>query len=154
MPRLVAALALALLVGAGAPGARAEGPLVEVWKTPRCGCCVKWIEHLETHGFRVERHDLMDLSEVKRQNRVPRDMASCHTATVGGYVIEGHVPAADVQRLLRERPAILGLAVPGMPHGSPGMESPTPEPYEVYTITRSGAGAVWARHEPQATPAR
>jgi hypothetical protein len=151
MRRLLArALAAVLLAGpllAAAP-ASAAGPLVEVWKTPRCGCCVEWIEHLEAHGFRVERHDVPDLSEVKRQNRVPRAMEACHTALVGGYVVEGHVPAADVQRLLREKPEIRGLAVPGMPLGSPGMESPTPEPYSVYTLTDSGVGPEWSRHEP------
>lgn len=144
---LLAALLTAPTLAAG--GARAEGPVVEVWKTPRCGCCVEWIEHLEANGLTVRRHDVMDLSEVKRQNRVPRDMEACHTATVGGYVVEGHVPASDVQRLLRERPKIRGLAVPGMPLGSPGMESPTPEPYSVYTLMESGAaGPEWSRHEP------
>jgi len=148
MRRLLARALLAALLASPALEALADGPLVDVWKTPRCGCCVKWIEHLEANGFTVQRHDVMDLSEVKRQNRVPRDMEACHTATVGGYVVEGHVPAADVQRLLREKPKLRGLAVPGMPLGSPGMESPTPEPYSVYTLTESGAGAEWSRHEP------
>lgn len=148
MHRLLARLLLAAALGLPALAARADGPVVEVWKTPRCGCCVKWIEHLEAAGFTVQPYDVMDLSEVKRQNRIPRDMESCHTATVGGYVVEGHVPAADVARLLREKPALRGLAVPGMPLGSPGMESATPEPYVVYTLTESGAGAEWSRHEP------
>ncbi len=121
---------------------------IEVYKTPTCGCCSKWIDHLESHGFEVRAHDLRDLSQLKRDHGVPRELASCHTAIVDGYVIEGHVPASDVARLLEERPAVRGLAVPGMPIGSPGMEGPRPERYHVYSFDSSGARQVFSTHGP------
>ena len=107
------------------------GPLVEMWKDPNCGCCTAWAEHLEEAGFEVEMHDTREMREVKIEHGVPRDLASCHTALVDGYVIEGHVPAADIQRLLDESPEVAGLAVPGMPHGSPGMETGRVDDYAV-----------------------
>jgi hypothetical protein len=126
----------------------AETPSVTVYKTPTCGCCSKWVKHLEDHGFSVQTHDLPDLSSLKRQNGVPWQLASCHTAIVDGYVIEGHVPAEDIERLLDLSPSVSGLAVPGMPIGSPGMEGPNPEAYRVLSFDRAGAVEVFSSHGP------
>ncbi len=119
---------------------------VTVYKNPTCGCCSKWIAHLEANGFQVNAHDLADLTQVKLEHGIRRELTSCHTALVDGYVIEGHVPAEDIQRLLQERPDVVGLAVPGMPMGSPGMEGPTSEPYNVLTFDRDGNTTVFAKH--------
>ncbi len=121
---------------------------VTVYKTPTCGCCRAWVDHLRAEGFRVETVDRDDLTMVKAVNAVPGQLQSCHTATVGGYVVEGHVPAGDIRRLLAERPPVAGVAVPGMPVGSPGMEVPgTPaDRYDVLSFDRSGSTAVFASH--------
>ena len=126
----------------------AETLLVTVYKTPTCGCCRAWVDHLRDSGFRVETVDRVDLTMVKSANGVPERLASCHTATVGGYVVEGHVPAEDIRRLLRERPAVAGLAVPGMPVGSPGMEVPgtRADRYDVLSFDRAGVTSVFASH--------
>ena len=105
--------------------------VMTVYKSPTCGCCDKWIEHVQKHGFVVEAHNVRDVRPYKIQGGLPAGMGSCHTAFVGGYLIEGHVPADVIERLLEERPAIAGLAVPGMPMGSPGMEGPYTEPYDI-----------------------
>lgn len=126
--RRLAALGLGLMLS---PLAIA-GPLVEVWKDPGCGCCTAWAEHLEAEGFEVRLHDTREMRQVKVERGVPPRLASCHTAVVDGYVIEGHVPAADIRRLLAEAPELAGLAVPGMPHGSPGMETGRLDDYTVY----------------------
>jgi hypothetical protein len=101
----------------------AQVTTVEVWKDPNCGCCHLWVEHLQAHGFMVNVRDVGNTAARQRLG-MPEKLGSCHTATVGGYVIEGHVPAADIRRLLKERPVALGLSVPGMPIGSPGMDGP------------------------------
>ncbi|WP_353237204.1 DUF411 domain-containing protein [Limnohabitans sp.] len=101
----------------------AQVTTVEVWKDPNCGCCQLWVEHLQAHGFKVNVRDVGNTAARQRLG-MPEKLGSCHTATVGGYVIEGHVPAADIRRLLQERPVALGLSVPGMPIGSPGMDGP------------------------------
>ncbi len=119
---------------------------VTVYKSPTCGCCGKWIAHLETNGFKVDAHDVADLTQVKLEHGIRRELTSCHTALVDGYVIEGHVPAEDIQRLLQERPDVVGLTVPGMPVGPPGMEGPTSEPYNVLTFDRDGNTTVFAKH--------
>lgn len=122
-------------------------PPVTVYKTASCGCCGAWVEHLRAAGFTAEVHDVADLSAVKAQLGVPAPLASCHTATVGGYVIEGHVPAADIRRLLGQRPAGAGLAVPGMPAGSPGMESgDRRDPYQVLLWDAGLAPTVFAAY--------
>ena len=126
--------------------AMASGAKVTVYKSPTCGCCVKWAEHMEETGFEVEAVDMRDLRMIKSMSGVSPELGSCHTARVGGYVIEGHVPAADIRRLLEERPAVKGLAVPQMPVGSPGMEGPNPQPYEVLMFDEEGNTAVFARH--------
>ena len=120
--------------------------VVTVYRSPTCGCCKAWEDHLREAGYTVESIETAAVSEVKAEHNVPRPLQSCHTALVEGYVIEGHVPAADIARLLSERPDIRGLAVPGMPAGSPGMEVPgrAAQPYEVYAFTDGGSAEVWA----------
>lgn len=113
-------------------------PHITVYKSPTCGCCGKWVEHLEQEGFSVTSIDKPQMSPVKQELGIPGQLHSCHSATVAGYTLEGHVPAASVKRLLAERPAISGLAVPGMPLGSPGMEHPEPEAYAVIAYTSDG----------------
>ncbi len=134
---------LALLLASGsafllANGAAAEADKIAVYKTPTCGCCTKWIEHLEAAGFQVEATNLPDLTELKATNGVPAKLSSCHTGLIEGYVIEGHVPAQDIRKLLAERPRVAGLAVPGMPMGSPGMEHPDPRRHEPYEVLAFG----------------
>ena len=121
-------------------------PLVTVFKNPTCGCCGKWIEHLKSNGFVVKVQEVNDTSPYERQYHVPRGMASCHTAVVNGYTIEGHVPAADIKRLLNERPKAVGLAVPGMPTGSPGMEAAHSDAYSVFVFDESGQTSVYVRY--------
>lgn len=139
----------ALALGALA-GCRSEAtPTVTVYKTPTCGCCGLWADHMVEAGFEVERVDVPSLDDVKARLGVPNQLASCHTAVVGDFVVEGHVPAEDVRRILDERPPeAIGLAVPGMPIGSPGMEveGRPAESYAVYMFTRDGRAAVFARH--------
>lgn len=126
--------------------ARAQGPaLLSVYKSPACVCCGEWIKHMRANGFRVETHDVADVTPIKRQYGVPDGLASCHTAVIAGYAIEGHVPAADVQKLLRERPKVRGLAVPGMVPGSPGMVQGAPQPYATLAFDDRGS-RVFARH--------
>ena len=116
-------------------------------KSPTCGCCTAWVTHLRQSGFRVTVAHVNDLTPTARRLGVPDDLRSCHTASVGGYAIEGHVPAADIRRLLRERPAAAGIAVPGMPMGSPGMEHGSHrEAYNTILFTRAGRRTVFARH--------
>jgi hypothetical protein len=126
----------------------APQPVVKVFKSPSCGCCGKWVEHMRASGFTVEVTDVADVAPIKAKNGVPAELSSCHTALVGGYVVEGHVPASDVRRLLKEHPAILGLAAPGMPQGSPGMDVPGSPPYDVLAIERDGNVQVYATHRP------
>lgn len=123
---------------AAAATADAE-PVIHVYKTPTCGCCADWVEHVEQAGFRTEVQDLPDVRGVKQRLGVPENLGSCHTALVGDYVVEGHVPAEVIRRLLSERPDIAGIAVPGMPIGSPGMEMGSRrDPYQVIAFRRSG----------------
>ena len=121
--------------------ARASAVEVIVYKGPACGCCGQWEKHLRADGFAVRSHQLPDILARKRRLGVPEALWSCHTAVVAGYLVEGHVPAADIRRLLRERPKALGIAVAGMPIGSPGMDQGPPEPYE--TLAFDAAGRTW-----------
>ena len=122
---------------------------LQVWKDLQCGCCQAWIEHLQAHGFAVEVHDVGNTAARKRLG-LPERLASCHTAWVSGYVIEGHVPAVDIERLLKQKPAALGLAVPGMPIGSPGMDGPAykgrKDAYQVLLVKRDGSTSVFASY--------
>jgi len=140
----------AVLLMAGSIGTIAQGqpPTVEVYKSPTCSCCSKWVDHLRSHGFTVRAINTETIEELKTSRGVPRQVRSCHTALVGGYVVEGHVPAADVQRLLKERPAITGIAVPGMPIGSPGMEvsGRKAQPFNVMAFAKDGSMRVFASH--------
>ncbi|MBW6390286.1 DUF411 domain-containing protein [Billgrantia antri] len=130
---LLAGSALALYL-ALTPGASPQaGPVVEMYQDPNCGCCTDWADHLRGAGFEVRQHRTRDMRGVKLEHGVIPELASCHTALVDGYVIEGHVPAADIKRLLEERPDVVGLTVPGMPHGSPGMETGRHDDYAVLT---------------------
>lgn len=127
------------------PGRVAAAPAtMTVYKSPSCGCCAKWVAHAKAAGFVVMVKDTDDMDAVKREIGVPSALQSCHTALVGGYVIEGHVPADVVRRLLAEKPKGMGLAVPGMPVGSPGMEGSPKERYDVVLFERTGATKVFA----------
>ena len=120
---------------------------VTVYKDPNCGCCHSWIEHLRKHGFEVAVRDTNDMSGAKRAGRVPQQLQTCHTAFVNGYVVEGHVPAADIRRMLAEKPSIAGIGVAGMPAGSPGMEvGHLVDKYNVIAFNRDGTTRVFARH--------
>jgi hypothetical protein len=129
-----------LLLLAASP-ARAAAPVLEVWKDPACGCCSAWARIFENAGFTVTIHEVEDLSPLRSAAGVPADLAGCHSAAVEGYVIEGHVPVDAVRRLLAERPAVKGLAVPGMPLGSPGMEveGEPPQPFEIIAFKADGS---------------
>ena len=121
-------------------------PLVEVWKSPTCGCCKDWIKHLEAEGFKVRVFETGNTA-MRGRLGVPTQLGSCHTARVGGYAVEGHVPAREIRRLLKERPAAVGLAVPAMPVGSPGMDGPEyggrRDPYDVLLVSRNGSSTVF-----------
>ena len=130
-------LAAAFLVLQRSP-AEAESPAILVHKDPNCSCCSGWVKHLKDAGFAVTVDETADLQPVRKWLAVPADLAACHTAEVDRYVVEGHVPAVAVRRLLEERPAAIGLSVPGMPAGSPGMEGGTPRPYDVVLFGKTG----------------
>ena len=122
-------------------------PQIEVFKSPTCGCCTAWIDHLKVAGFPVKVVDVDDTTVVRRRHGLPDKFGSCHTGIVKGYVIEGHVPSADIKRLLAAKPAAIGLAVPGMPVGSPGMEQGNhQDPYNVLLIDKSGRETVFAHY--------
>jgi len=126
--------------------AKAAAPRVDVFKDPTCGCCGNWVAHLRKNGFDVSVQEVPDTAVYRRKYGVPPALGSCHTAVVSGYSIEGHVPASDIQRLLREKPKAKGLAVPGMPVGSPGMEGPRVDPYAVILFQADGTTSVYQRH--------
>jgi hypothetical protein len=133
-----------LLAGVG------SGPntAITVYKSASCGCCAKWVDHLRDNGFAPTVHDEENMDAVKDEMGVPKDVRSCHTALLDRYLVEGHVPAGDLRRLLAERPAVAGLAVPGMPGSTPGMAVPGQphEAYEVVSFTRDGKIAPFATH--------
>lgn len=139
-------LLAAALAAAALPLHATTKPLVEVWKDPNCGCCKDWVVHLEANGFQVKVNDTGNTAARKRVG-LPDKLGSCHTALVSGYVVEGHVPARDIQRMLRERPKALGLAVPGMPVGSPGMDGPIygnrKDRYDVLLVNTDGSTRVY-----------
>ncbi len=137
-----------LLVPAWA-AAQAPGVHVEVWKSPSCGCCKDWIAHMEKSGFRFTVHEVGNTA-MRQRMRIPLALGSCHTAVIGRYAIEGHVPARDVQRLLREKPEAVGLTVPGMPVGSPGMDGPEyggrKDAYDVLLVAADGSTRVFSSY--------
>jgi hypothetical protein len=131
------------------PALAAPESAIDVWKSPTCSCCGKWVSHLEANGLAVTVHNTgaSALDRIKRQSGIGELYASCHTARIGGYVIEGHVPAPDIKRLMAEHPDALGLTVPGMPVGSPGMEDGSEtEPYDVLLLKKDGTVEIYARH--------
>ena len=137
-----ACVALSIAVAAS-PAAAAT---IEVIKTATCGCCSKWVDHLRKAGLTVRTRDVADVTPTARALGVPDALRSCHSARIGGYAIEGHVPAADIKRLLREKPRAAGLAVPGMPAGSPGMEGAGKERFATMIFDRSGKSRIYAQH--------
>lgn len=143
---------MALALGAAATWARPAGalqalPRVEVYKNPHCGCCGAWVDHMQAAGFPVKVTLVDDTAVMRRRVGLPDRFGSCHTALVGGYVLEGHVPANEVKRLLAQRPDAIGLAVPGMPAGSPGMEVGTrKDHYQVLLIDKRGRDTVFAAY--------
>lgn len=140
-------MAFFVLIGALSAPVAARAAEITVYKSPTCGCCSKWVDHLRGNGFDVKTKDVRDVAPYKARHGVPAELGSCHTAVIEGYVIEGHVPAQDIRRLLQERPKVTGLAVPGMPMGSPGMDdSGMKEPYNVISFDKAGSKAVYARH--------
>ena len=145
--RAIFALSLAILWAS--PAFAAMESAVEVWKSATCKCCDAWVTHLEANGFAVKVNAAAPstLDQIKRQAGIGEKLAACHTAKIGGYVIEGHVPAPDIKRLIAKRPDGLGLTVPGMPIGSPGMEQGAEtEPYDVLLIKKDGTTEVFERH--------
>lgn len=141
--------ACAASVAGAVPAMAAPGSALHVLKDPNCGCCSAWVEILQADGFEVTVEESMGtlLARYKLDNGIPQEMASCHTGRIAGYMIEGHAPPADIRRLLEERPDAIGLAVPGMPYGSPGMGPETErEAYEVFLIRRNGATEVFSSY--------
>ena len=136
---------------AGPVLAAAARTRVTVWKTPNCGCCKDWVKHLETNGFDVVTHDVKETASKRQALGLAEKYGSCHTATVNGYVLEGHVPARDIQRLLRDKPSAIGLAVPGMPVGSPGMEMGTgADAFDVVLVLKDGSSRVFQSYAAKA----
>jgi hypothetical protein len=149
--RAAGAIGGALTLAAMLPGTSAASPKpvsITIYKDPMCGCCTKWVEHLRAKGFATQVHDRSDMDALKDSLGVPKDLRSCHTAVVGRYVVEGHVPAADVEQLLASKSTtLIGLAVPGMPAGSPGMETGgRADRYDVIAFGAKGTTRVFARH--------
>ena len=147
---LCAALGVALPVMAEPlqPGSAQALPVVDVYKSPECGCCKAWAEHLQKNGFKVNLHGVDDVPAARKRLGMPDRFGSCHTAKAGQYLAEGHVPAADIKRLLKERPRAIGLAVPAMPLGSPGMEMEDGRsvPYDTLLVGEDGKARIFARH--------
>jgi hypothetical protein len=144
------ALAIAALLAAGLVSNVQAAQAITVYKTPTCGCCKKWVSYLELHGYQVKTRDMQDLGFIKTMSGVGQPYASCHTAVIDGYVVEGHVPVADIERLLRERPPVIGISAPGMPVGSPGMEQgDRRDSYAVVTLEKDGTAKVFSEHGPK-----
>lgn len=146
MRKPIAVFLTVFALGGGAALQASAADVVDVYKSPYCGCCEKWIEHMQKNGFKVNAHNVNDVPGARKSLGMPDPVGSCHTAKVGGYLIEGHVPAADIQRLLKEKPKAVGLAAPGMPQGSPGMETNNPQPYETLLVQADGSYKVFAKH--------
>jgi hypothetical protein len=143
--RLFLAAAAASLASRRALFAEAAPVVITVYKDPGCECCARWVKHLSSNGFAPAVHDVANMDEIKRTMRVPVALQSCHTAVVGRYVVEGHVPADLIKKLVAEKSTALGLAAPGMPMGSPGMEGPTKDKYDIIAFDASGTSRVYAK---------
>jgi len=146
----LASLALGIVIALGANvwmAAQAVRPQMTVYKSSTCGCCSKWVEHMKANGFDVKAIDVEDIDKVKRERGVPADAASCHTAIVNGYVVEGHVPADAVLKMLKDKPAIAGIAVPGMPMGAPGMEMPggQKDAFNIVAFDKTGKTSIYQK---------
>jgi len=146
----LASLTMGVVLALGANvwmAAQATRPQMTVYKSATCGCCSKWVEHMQANGFDVKAIDVDDIDKVKRERGVPADAASCHTAIVNGYIVEGHVPADAVMKVLKEKPAIAGIAVPGMPMGSPGMEVPggQKEAFNIVAFDKAGKTSIYQK---------
>jgi hypothetical protein len=139
-------ISLAFILFSATAAFAAGATKVEVFKSASCGCCGGWVAHMRQNGFEVIAHDVADVGAERKKLGMPDRLGSCHSAKVGGYAIEGHVPAADIRRLLKEKPKALGLAVPSMPPGSPGMEGPRSIPYDTLLVARDGTTRVFASH--------
>jgi hypothetical protein len=142
-------LTSAALVGAlGIPVlAHAANPVIDVYKSEYCGCCVEWVKHLKANGFTVNSKNVENPSDYREKGGIPNALGSCHTGMVGGYAIEGHVPASEIKRLLKEKPEAKGLAVPAMPMGAPGMEGPRKDPFDVLLVQANGRTAVYKHYK-------
>jgi len=146
----LASLTLGIVLALGANvwmAAQATRPQMTVYKSATCGCCSKWVEHMQANGFDVKTINVDDIDKVKRERGVPADAASCHTGIVNGYVVEGHVPADAVLKVLKEKPAIAGIAVPGMPMGSPGMEVPggQKDAFNIVAFDKAGKTSIYQK---------
>lgn len=141
-------LVQAVLVGALSIhlGASAAAPVIEVYKSEYCGCCHEWVKHLEANGFKVNAHNVANPTDYREKFGIPNELGSCHTGFVNGYALEGHVPAAEIKRMLAEKPKAKGLTVPAMPLGSPGMEGPRKDPYDVLLVQPNGAYTVYKHY--------
>ena len=151
MQRWIPRAAMVLCLSATAAWT-ADKPLVEVWRSPACGCCEQWVKHLQKRGFATKVIPVGDTAAVRRASGMPAALGPCHTAKVGGYVIEGHVPAGDIERLLVQRPDARGLSAPGMPAAAPGMDVPNSPDYDVVLVRRDGTTELFARHNGNDTP--
>jgi hypothetical protein len=141
-------VATAFVAASVQPAPKSAANSMVVYKSATCGCCKGWIAHLNARGFQVEGRDVPDsqLVPIAIQSGVPADLQTCHTAKIAGYIVEGHVPAEDIQRMLKEKPAIVGIGVGGMPIGSPGMEGGTPQHFNTMAFTKDGKETVFAKH--------
>lgn len=144
--KTAAAITIAGVVSIGTAGATNTD--ITVYKDPQCPCCNKWIDHLKSNGFQVKINHDVRMEDIKTKHGLPVELGSCHTAIIDGYVVEGHVPASTIQRLLRERPPVKGIGVAGMPPGSPGMESATPKPYNVMSFDAAGKTKIYEQQQP------
>jgi hypothetical protein len=144
-PKLPILLTL-LALGSGGALAQQAQQTIDIYKSPYCGCCGKWAEHVTKAGFTVKTHEVDDVPGTRKKLGMPDKLGSCHTAKIGNYLLEGHVPAEDIKRLLKEKPKAIGLAVPGMPPGSPGMDVPKSPPYETLLVQNDGNTRVFAKH--------
>lgn len=126
--------------------ANAAAPVIEVYKSESCGCCSEWVKHLESNGFKVNAQNVANPSDYREKFGIPQELGSCHTGMVQGYALEGHVPASEIKKLLAEKPKAQGLAVPAMPLGSPGMEGPRKDPYDVMLVQGNGKHSVYKHY--------